>query len=791
LILTAGAAFAAVGVGAFAVPRVLRTSSPTAVLVLAVVGAGLGVAAPGAPTRLVALDAVLRGLFGAVCVLAAATTGPRARLAAGVIVALPPVFGTGGDLPAMLAVGAALAAVAFGVDGAVLGAAIGLGVGQAALRLGWPDTTGLTALFAFAALLVLVATAFQATPRRSRRWLVIPVVALGSVVGIILVAYAVLVFMGRSTVNEGIDSANAGLEAARHGNTVLAAKEFDHARELFADARDQFDAWWGKPVLVVPGAAQQARALSRMSEIGVDLAASGKRTALAADPGATQLTGGTVPLAKIAALQTPLTYARTSLLAASASLGRIDATWLVTPIDDKLSDLRSKVARAARDAETGIQAARVVPALLGANGQTKRYFVAFQTPAEQRASGGIIGNYAVVSFTDGHFSLDVSGRDGDLNQGGNGDRTLVGPPDYIKRYSQYSPQLTWQNVTLSPDWPSVAQVIDGLYPQSGGSPVDGAISVDPAAIAAFLKLTGPVHVEGLDFPLTAKNAAAFLLRDQYLKFGDLQSRVDVLGNAVNAVIDRIEHGNLPGAARIGKVLGPMVKQGRLKLQSSDPAGESFLTRIHAAGELPAVRGDFAGLVTQNAAGNKIELFLHRSLHYESVVDPKTGTVKAVATITLRNDAPTSGVPDYVIAGSGPDPTPPGHYRGIVSFYTPLDLKRATLDGQPVTDTGTTVEQELGRNVITRFVDIDSGGTATLRLELAGPARMPQVHGGRRYRLTVWHQPTIEPDRLTVKVSGAPGSGLEDAQGLADDGSSVKLETRPQTDLRVGVTVTGP
>ena len=237
---------------------------------------------------------------------------------------------------------------------------------------------------------------------------------------------------------------------------------------MFADASDQLDAWWGKPVLVIPGAAQQARALSRMSEIGIDLAASGSRTSLAADPEATKLTGGTVPLAKIAALETPLTEAHASLLTAAKRFGRVDATWLVAPIDNKLSNLRSKVTRAAHDAETGIQAARVVPSLLGANGQTKRYFVAFQTPAEQtRASAGIIGNYAVVSFTDGHLTLEMSGRDSDLNLGGEGPRTLVGPPDYVARYAQYGPQDVWQNVTVSPDWPSVATGHRGPVPAVG------------------------------------------------------------------------------------------------------------------------------------------------------------------------------------------------------------------------------------------------------------------------------------------------------------------------------------
>src|SRR4029079_13636597 len=86
LIRTAGAAFAAVAAGAILAPRFLKFSSPTAVLVLAVLGAVLGAVAPGAPTKIAVLDGVLRARFGAVCVLAAATTGPRARLAAAVVV---------------------------------------------------------------------------------------------------------------------------------------------------------------------------------------------------------------------------------------------------------------------------------------------------------------------------------------------------------------------------------------------------------------------------------------------------------------------------------------------------------------------------------------------------------------------------------------------------------------------------------------------------------------------------------------------------------------------------------
>lgn len=788
LILAGGAAFAAAGALAAFAPRLLRNSSPVGVLVVALAGATLGVLAPGAPTRLEVLDAVMRAVLGAAFVLAAATTPPRWRLAAAVMVAIPPFFAPGGGIAALLALGVALATVLLGIDGAVLGALIGLGIGQAALRLGWPHTTGLTALVALVALLALALPALALLPTRSRRRLLVPAAVVGGIAVLVMVVYAGVVLIARTDVNQGVDSANAGLAAAKRGDTVLAAHLFEQSRAAFADAQDSLGSWFAKPVLAVPIAAQQARALSRMSEIGVALATAGANTSRAADPNATKLADGTVPLEKIAALEPPLTDARASLRSAGRRLRAIDATWLVAPLDDKLTELQAKVAQGAHDADTAVLAAKVVPALLGANG-SKRYFVAFQTPAEQRASGGIIGNYALIDFTDGHLTKLRSGRDGDLNTEGQSVRTLSGPADYVKQYAQFTPQYTWQNVTMSPDWPSVAQVIENIYPQSGGEPVDGVIGVDPVALAAFLKLTGPVRVEGLDEPLTAKNAARILLHDQYLLFDNQGERVDFLGNAMDAVFDRLQHGNLPGAARMGEVLGPMVKQGRIKLYTSDPAGEAFVHRIHAAGELPPVRGDFAGLVTQNAAGNKIDIFLHRSLRYEATIDPD-GTVHAVATITLRNDAPTSGYPDYVISGSGTDPTPPGHYRGILTLYTPLALQGATLNGATAQLTTT---KELDRNALTTFVDLDSGGSATMRLELEGRVRMPPTgsagDAARRYRLTVWHQATIQPEGLEVVLRPGQGAALGDPKGVEEVGDAFVLRTDDQrTDGQLAVTV---
>jgi len=53
-------------------------------------------------------------------------------------------------------------------------------------------------------------------------------------------------------------------------------------------------------------------------------------------------------------------------------------------------------------------------------------------------------------------------------------------------------RMFWNNVTMSPDMPSVALAASDMYLQSGGRPVDGVIVADPYALQAVVTLTGPL-----------------------------------------------------------------------------------------------------------------------------------------------------------------------------------------------------------------------------------------------------------------------------------------------------------
>ena len=498
-----------------------------------------------------------------------------------------------------------------------------------------------------------------------------------------------------------------------------------------------------------------------MTHAGRELAETGADTARSADPDDVKPRNGTVPLDEVRALDTPLSTAADALDRARTDLADIDSPWLVSLLARKLETLDEKVARgSARDAETARIAVEVVPKLLGGDGG-RRYFVAFQTPAELRGDGGLIGNFAEITYENGDISLTRNARDSEWNKGNPGvPRTLTAPEDYKRRYGRSHPENLIQNVTISPDFPSVAQVIEGVYPQTGGQPVDGVISMDPIALAQFLRLTGSVRVPGYNVELAPDNTADILLQQQYLLFPDSEVRAEFLKAVVRAVFDRLENVELPGPKEIGNILGPMVREGRLQLHSTQADEQAFFRRIGAARAFPDPAGDFLGIVTQNGTGNKIDVFQHRTVRYDARVDPSTGGLEATATIAVRNDAPASGLPDYIIGSYPNNPLPFGTSRVLLWVYSPEALESSTLDGAPVE---LITQQELGHNVYMAQFDVPPGGTRALTLHLRGGVDLQRFDG--EYRLKVWRQATVNPDRTRVVVSAASGWTVEPRRGL--------------------------
>ena len=190
--------------------------------------------------------------------------------------------------------------------------------------------------------------------------------------------------------------------------------------------------------------------------------------------------------------------------------------------------------------------------LLGANGP-RHYFVAFVTPGESRNGGGFVGAFGILTADAGHLELTETGSLNALDAQG-APYAFDPPPDWNERYESYSVDTFLGNLAASPDWPTDRGVIGQLYPQTpGGTRIDGALYLDPAAIAALLQLTGPVEsleVPELETTLDSSNAERFLLQDQYvLVGGNNPQRKELLGDAARATFDALTSRPLPASRR--------------------------------------------------------------------------------------------------------------------------------------------------------------------------------------------------------------------------------------------------
>ncbi len=587
------------------------------------------------------------------------------------------------------------------------------------------------------------------------------------VITVVACAAAGAALMARSRLSAAVGDARSGLDALRDGKSTRASDDLARASDRFDAVASQMNAHWLAPASFIPLVSQHVSAISTAAEHGARVTLDASDAAATAPYGDLKASAGSIDLATVVAMQEPAARAAQSLREAEAALEAMDTSWLLPPATKALDDFSEQVAAALPEAEIAELALDQAPALLGGDGP-RTYLVLFTSPSEARNLGGFAGSYGILTAQDGTVDFTVSGTATAIARESSVDPDTVSLTDedeFSARYAGYFVTEKMQNLTASPDMATTARVAGSIYEQYQGAPIDGVVVVDPYGLAALLELTGPVDA-GLGEPLTAENAAQYLLIDQYVEFeGETEDRRDALEAVGKATFDALTDRDLPGPRQLGKVLAPVVHGKHLMFVPLDAPGQSLIERTGADGRFaPDLTGDFLSVRNANMNANKIDYFLRRSVAYDASYDPTSGRVDATATVTLHNDAPSEGFPDYVIGGQV-DGSGPGTSAMLVTVYSPLLAASATLDGQTV---GIQHQRELGTNAFTFAVTIAPGSSATLVVELDG-----SLTPARSYRLAYLTQPAVRNDQLDVHISSASddwvarrGIGLDVADGAA-------------------------
>ncbi|MDH2424143.1 DUF4012 domain-containing protein [Sphaerisporangium sp. TRM90804] len=360
-------------------------------------------------------------------------------------------------------------------------------------------------------------------------------------------------------------------------------------------------------------------------------------------------------------------------------------------------------------------AATLVPPMLGHDGP-RRYFLAFQTNAEARGTGGLVGAFGILEAAGGRVAVERLAANNDL-EGSMRPVADHGTP-FRRRYGEGAVKLLSVS-NLSPHFPYAATTWTALWERQTGRRLDGAVAIDPVGLSYLLGATGPVTLPGGE-KVDAANVVDLTERAAYARYADPAERKRYLLRIAAAVSARIPD-LVATPSRLLPVLSPMIEDRRIQVWSRRDAEQDRLARTPLGGVLPERAGPYAGLVVNNAAGGKLDFYLDRSLDYE--LGPcRAGRRATTVRVRLANQVPEGTLPPYVTGrhdrhGKG---QAPGANLLWVSLYAAVGAKvtETRLDGQP---TGVTGESERSHPVYSTLLQIGPRQARTLEFRLDEPA----------------------------------------------------------------------
>jgi hypothetical protein len=411
--------------------------------------------------------------------------------------------------------------------------------------------------------------------------------------------------------------------------------------------------------------------------------------------------------------------------------------------------------------------ARLLPSFFGANGP-KTYFLALQNNSDQRATGGDVLAYAFVTIDKGHMSILSGGgiREIDNPYGFPG---AILPPDltwYLHHVKSPRPFPRIANINFTPNFPVVAQGWSSLIKVSTGRQIDGAFAIDPIAIADLLGQQA-LHIDAFPRPLNASNLVQMVENQQYRLAKQAQAVVPKELIAASWGLITKPHSVLELVHQLGSVL----KEKHFQLWSADPALQAYLTQLGWSGALMAHQtGDYLYEVDNKLRPNKVDFYTHTKITYDVVVQP-SGSIGGTCTVQLVNDTPPGQSPPITSSEAGAD------NNALITVFVPKLARLLASEpgpGDPVAAIPNHTEDDL--LVFGRTVDAFPGRPGSVSFSYVVPGVIQATPAGHVYRLTVQHQPMVNPAELTVNVTLPAGSVPKAAAGWTVNGNVATFTT---------------
>ncbi|HCG98711.1 MAG TPA: hypothetical protein DE036_02595, partial [Actinobacteria bacterium] len=294
---------------------------------------------------------------------------------------------------------------------------------------------------------------------------------------------------------EGQDSLKSAYLAAEVADFSKSQPYFKQAQNSFIDAGRIMSKPGMTMLAVVPVANSNLEAVRRLTETGSEVAYAGEALMQASTKFSQKqgkfdisIENGRVDVEPFIDAKPDIDQAHLHVLQAMAAYDKIPEGYLIPQIEsakkklgEELPTLKTLVSKAKVTFD-------VLPSVMGGEGK-RRYFLAIQNNAELRATGGLIGNYGILTVNNGAIKLDEFDEILAIE---NPDKPIETPEDFAARYGRFEGARIWSNANMSPDFPTVSRVLLKLFESARGEKLDGVISVDPVGLSYLLDAIGPL-----------------------------------------------------------------------------------------------------------------------------------------------------------------------------------------------------------------------------------------------------------------------------------------------------------
>jgi hypothetical protein len=549
------------------------------------------------------------------------------------------------------------------------------------------------------------------------RWTLLLVVLFLAGVGVVTALQARTAYTHLKAVEA---SAPRVREEVRSGDAAGLRRSVVTLRQDTRVAKEAVDGWQWTLLGKLPWVGADFHAVQAVGEASHLLAAGALRDL--ADVSETlkvkdlQPVGGRFDTAPLKAAQPQLAAAAQSAREADDLLSDVHPADLDSRIRARVQKVIENAAALRSATDTAARASELLPDVLGASGP-RNYLLLVQNNAEPRALGGIAGSYILLHTENGKVRLVTTRPASSFDE--LAQPVLPLTPGESGLYGTLLARFA-QNVTGTPDFPRAAQFASALWEQKTKTKVDGVAAIDPVALGALLRATGPVTLpDGRQ--LTEQNAAPMLLNQVYFDLPDVEAQDRFFGAAAASIFTKVTSGPLDAVTGLD-VLSQMTREGRLLFWSANQQDQRQVAGTRVAGELRGSDGDSPVLGVYLHDRTQAKVAYYEDMDVKVVPKSCRGDLKQYTlSVTL-----TSHVPDNVNdlgtqTGLGKI-VPVGQIASQVFTYAP---KGGFFSALRVSkgDTAVSRAKHDGLDAVGKQVTLLPGDSVTLEYDVSVPATL--------------------------------------------------------------------